>query len=414
MRPNAIKNDVLAGKAVAGAMVFEFFSPGMSAILANAGCRFVLYDMEHTGLGFETLKWLFASCRGLPIEPMVRVPRGEYTWLARALDLGARGVMIPMVESAEQARVHRRGLPLSAGGPARRGVRLRAVRLPRRRRRREDPPLPRAHAGHRADRDRARPRAGRADRRGRRHRRALGRPLRPVQLHGHPRRSSTTRASTPRCARWPRRRAGTARRPASWPPTRAWIARARDMGYTMIAGGTDTGLLELALQGMVGQIEAAGAMSGGDTFRVGLSRDILTAERRAVVRPRAAGAARRRAAHRVGVPAGTGRRDHAGHHGALRRPLRELAARHRRIGGARRPAACRSWRATASATTRSTLRALAARGVIATNTPVAVRRPVAVAALTFIFALAGRLVEKDRLTRSRALARAHRVTWASG
>jgi len=44
--------------------------------------------------------------------------------------------------------------------------------------------------------------------------------------------------------------------------------------------------------------------------------------------------------------------------------------------------------------------ALAARGVIATNTPVAVRRPVAVAALTFIFALAGRLVVKDRLTRS--------------
>ena len=46
------------------------------------------------------------------------------------------------------------------------------------------------------------------------------------------------------------------------------------------------------------------------------------------------------------------------------------------------------------------VRALAAKGVIATNTPVAVRRPVAVAALTFIFALAGRLVEKDRLTRA--------------
>src|SRR5256714_5441862 len=85
-------------------MVLEFSSRGMAAVLATAGCRFVLSDMEHPGLGFETLKWLFASCRGLPIEPMVRVPRGEYTWLARALDLGARGVMIPMVESAEHAR----------------------------------------------------------------------------------------------------------------------------------------------------------------------------------------------------------------------------------------------------------------------------------------------------------------------
>ena len=104
MRPNAIKAQVLAGEVVTGAMVFEFFSPGMSTILANAGCRYVFYDMEHTGLGFETLKWLFASCRGLAIEPMVRVPRGEYAFLARALDVGARGVMIPMVETAEQAR----------------------------------------------------------------------------------------------------------------------------------------------------------------------------------------------------------------------------------------------------------------------------------------------------------------------
>jgi 2-dehydro-3-deoxyglucarate aldolase/4-hydroxy-2-oxoheptanedioate aldolase len=104
MKPNTIKAPIMAGETVVGAMTFEFFSPGMSAILANAGCRFVFYDMEHTGLGFETLKWLFSTCRGLPIEPMVRVPKGEYAWLARALDLGARGVMIPMVESADQAR----------------------------------------------------------------------------------------------------------------------------------------------------------------------------------------------------------------------------------------------------------------------------------------------------------------------
>ena len=44
------------------------------------------------------------------------------------------------------------------------------------------------------------------------------------------------------------------------------------------------------------------------------------------------------------------------------------------------------------------VKALATKGVITTNTPVAVRRPVAVA-LTFIFALAGRLVIKDQLTR---------------
>ena len=43
--------------------------------------------------------------------------------------------------------------------------------------------------------------------------------------------------------------------------------------------------------------------------------------------------------------------------------------------------------------------ALAARGIITTNTPIAVRRPVAVASLTMIFALAGRLFAKDNLIR---------------
>ena len=56
MKPNSLQTPIAAGETVIGAMTFEFFSPGMSAILANSGCRFVIYDMEHTGLGFETLK----------------------------------------------------------------------------------------------------------------------------------------------------------------------------------------------------------------------------------------------------------------------------------------------------------------------------------------------------------------------
>lgn len=99
-----LKSSIMSGQVVAGAMVFEFFSPGLARILQNAGAKYVIYDMEHTGLDIESLKWLFASCRGLSIAPMVRVPAGEYTWLARALDIGAHGVMIPMVESVQQAK----------------------------------------------------------------------------------------------------------------------------------------------------------------------------------------------------------------------------------------------------------------------------------------------------------------------
>jgi len=104
VRPNAIKVRALAGETVLGALVFEFFSPGMPQVLKAADCEFALFDMEHTGLGFETLKMLFAACRGVGISPMVRVPRSEYHFLARALDVGAHGVMVPMVESAAEAR----------------------------------------------------------------------------------------------------------------------------------------------------------------------------------------------------------------------------------------------------------------------------------------------------------------------
>jgi len=104
MPARTLRERAMAGETVLGAMVFEFFSPGIAQILKHAGAEYVLYDMEHTGLGLETLKLQVAACRGLGVVPMARVPRGEYHFLARALDVGAQGVMIPMVESEAQAR----------------------------------------------------------------------------------------------------------------------------------------------------------------------------------------------------------------------------------------------------------------------------------------------------------------------
>ena len=103
MRDNPDKAILAAGGRAFGAMVFEFFSPGIPQICRNAGAEFILYDMEHTGLSFETLKMQVALCRGLDLVPMVRVPRGEYHFIARALDVGVLGVMVPMVGTAAEA-----------------------------------------------------------------------------------------------------------------------------------------------------------------------------------------------------------------------------------------------------------------------------------------------------------------------
>jgi 2-dehydro-3-deoxyglucarate aldolase/4-hydroxy-2-oxoheptanedioate aldolase len=104
MPKRSIRQRVLAGDIVNGVMVFEMFTPGVARIAQVAGAEYVLYDLEHTGLSIETLKMLVATCEAARIVPMARVPRGEYHLLAPALDVGVHGVMIPMVESAAQAR----------------------------------------------------------------------------------------------------------------------------------------------------------------------------------------------------------------------------------------------------------------------------------------------------------------------
>ena len=103
MRNNPVKGALESGGRAIGAVVFECFAPGLPQICCNAGADFVMYDMEHTGLGFETLKTQLALCRGLGIVPMARVPRGEYHFIARALDVGAFGVMVPMVATGAEA-----------------------------------------------------------------------------------------------------------------------------------------------------------------------------------------------------------------------------------------------------------------------------------------------------------------------
>ena len=86
-----------------GAAVFEFFAPGIAQLCKAAGAEFVLYDMEHTGAGIETIKAQCAHCRGLGVAPLVRVPATEYQFIARVLDVGAHGVMVPMVATGDRS-----------------------------------------------------------------------------------------------------------------------------------------------------------------------------------------------------------------------------------------------------------------------------------------------------------------------
>jgi 2-keto-3-deoxy-L-rhamnonate aldolase RhmA len=103
MNANPVKAKLARGERVFGTMLFEFASPGIAAICNAAGAEFLLYDMEHSGLGIETIKQQIAYCRGLDLVPIVRVQGPQYHFIAPVMDAGAKGIMVPMVESAETA-----------------------------------------------------------------------------------------------------------------------------------------------------------------------------------------------------------------------------------------------------------------------------------------------------------------------
>ena len=87
-----------------GHFVVEFATPGIGQILKGAGCDFALFDTEHSGFGFETIKAVLRYMQAADLPTIVRVPSKEYHHIARAADMGAEGVMLPMVGSPEEAR----------------------------------------------------------------------------------------------------------------------------------------------------------------------------------------------------------------------------------------------------------------------------------------------------------------------
>ncbi len=105
MKPNKIKRTLKEGGTVIGTMAFEFCTPGIARLSAEAGAEFIMYDMEHTGWSVETIRDLIATTNPDHIEPLVRVPATQYHFIARVLDVGARGIMVPMVSDARQAEI---------------------------------------------------------------------------------------------------------------------------------------------------------------------------------------------------------------------------------------------------------------------------------------------------------------------
>jgi 2-dehydro-3-deoxyglucarate aldolase/4-hydroxy-2-oxoheptanedioate aldolase len=87
-----------------GNFIVEFATPGIGHILKAAGMDFAFFDMEHSGFTFETLKSAIRYFEAAGVPTIVRVPAQESDMLARACDMGAEGLIAPMISTVAQAQ----------------------------------------------------------------------------------------------------------------------------------------------------------------------------------------------------------------------------------------------------------------------------------------------------------------------
>ncbi|WP_024355413.1 HpcH/HpaI aldolase family protein [Leucobacter chironomi] len=78
-------------------------SPITAEIVAGSGCDWVLLDAEHSPNGLESVLAQLYAMSAYPVAPLVRPPYGDTVTIKQFLDLGAQNLLIPMVDSAEQA-----------------------------------------------------------------------------------------------------------------------------------------------------------------------------------------------------------------------------------------------------------------------------------------------------------------------
>ncbi|QEC47571.1 aldolase [Baekduia soli] len=103
MRENAVKRTLDAGGVSIGTFVAELATPNIGRLAASAGVDFMVIDQEHTGLTLESVKTIVSASRSYDLTPIVRVPDAQYHLIAGALDVGAMGIMVPQVETVEEA-----------------------------------------------------------------------------------------------------------------------------------------------------------------------------------------------------------------------------------------------------------------------------------------------------------------------
>jgi 4-hydroxy-2-oxoheptanedioate aldolase len=102
MRPNPVKRALRDGQPSVGTWL-SLGSITATRFLARAGFAWLTVDIEHSLVDWETATHMFASIADAGCTPLARVPSNRHDHIKRVLDNGCHGIVVPMVNSREEA-----------------------------------------------------------------------------------------------------------------------------------------------------------------------------------------------------------------------------------------------------------------------------------------------------------------------
>jgi 2-keto-3-deoxy-L-rhamnonate aldolase RhmA len=96
---NTVKTKLEAGEQVVGGTV-STGDPDIYCAMANSGYDFIWIEMQHSHLNYTDAARMIWACKDAPAIPFIRIPDATEGDIQKATDIGALGIIVPMVDTA--------------------------------------------------------------------------------------------------------------------------------------------------------------------------------------------------------------------------------------------------------------------------------------------------------------------------
>lgn len=98
-----LKSKLINNKLTIGSWI-TIAHPSIIEVMATAGFEWLVVDMEHTSIDLSQAHILIATIQANNMKALVRVSKNEEVIIKRVLDMGADGIIVPMVKNASEAK----------------------------------------------------------------------------------------------------------------------------------------------------------------------------------------------------------------------------------------------------------------------------------------------------------------------